>query len=120
MLESYGRQLPDAFLDRPRLAAEWEFFWTAFWELTTDRQLGFGVEGRIPSTSIRAYAADHGFDDPDLYRWFLAIIREMDAEYLGMRVPRQSQMLAEIPVSDGAGIAALVKRLAKKPKPAAE
>ena len=120
MLEARGRPLDPGFLDRPRLAVEWEFLWRAFWELTTDRGLGFGTEGRIPSTSIRAYAADHGLNDPDDYRWFLAIIREMDAEYLGMRTPAGKQMLDEVPVTDGAGITALLRRLAKPPAPKAE
>jgi hypothetical protein len=84
--------------------------------LTTDRQLGFGAEGRIPASSIRTFAHDHGIASADDYAWFLAVIREMDAEYLGMRAPRPGgQILEEVPVTDARGISALVKRLAKKP-----
>ena len=78
--------------------------------------MGFGAEGRIPASSIRAFARDHGIVDPDDYAWFLAVMREMDSEYLGMRVPRQGgQVIAEVPITDAQGISALLKRLAKKP-----
>jgi hypothetical protein len=96
------------------LSKDLGFIWSAFWELSTDRQLGFGAEGRIPSKSIRSFAADHDLSQPDDYAWFLAIIREMDAEYLGMRAPG-AKVLDEVPITDGKGITALLKRLAKKP-----
>jgi len=98
-----------------------EFLWGAFWELTTDRALGFGAEGRIPSSSIRTFAVDHGITDPDDYAWFLAVIREMDSEYLGMRVPRPAGPVGEtVSMTDAKGITALLRRLAKKPGPMTE
>jgi hypothetical protein len=47
-------------------------------------------------------------------------MREMDSEYLGMRVPRQGgEVLGAVPMTDAKGITALLKRLAKKPEPPA-
>lgn len=78
--------------------------------------MGFGAEGRIPSRSIREFARDHGIEAPDDFAWFLSVMREMDSEYLGMRVPRPGgQVIAEVPITDAKGISALLKRLAKKP-----
>lgn len=86
--------------------------------MTTDRALGFGAEGRIPSRSIRQFAQDHGLADPDDYAWFLGVMREMDSEYLGMRVPRPAGPVGEtVSMTDAKGITALLRRLAKKPGP---
>ena len=113
-MEQEGRPLPSGYLDRPGLIFGAEFFWFAFWEITTDRPLGFGGEGRIPYTAIRSFANDYGITS-DSFSWFLAVIREMDAEYLGMRAPTQGQLIEEIKVTDAAGIRGLLHRLAKKP-----
>lgn len=44
-------------------------------------------------------------------------MREMDSEYLGMRVPRPGgHVIAEVPITDAKAISALLKRLAKKPE----
>jgi len=108
--------LPDEYLDRPLLVSGTEFLWNAFWELTTDRQLGFGAEGRIPATSIRTFARDHGIEDPDDYAWFLAVMREMDAEYLGQRVPRgPHEIVNQTPMTDLKGLRGLFRKHAKKP-----
>lgn len=99
------------------LLAGSEFLWEAFWELTTERRLGFGAESRIPHSAIRSYARDHGYRDPDTFSWFLAVIREMDAEYLGIRAPAQQQVQItdQVAMTDFSGIKALLRRLAKKP-----
>jgi hypothetical protein len=106
--------LPPGYIARPALLAGLQFLWNAFWELTTDRALGFGGEGRIPSMAIRSFAKEHGITGND-FPWFLAVIREMDAEYLGMRTPTQPQVLDEVPITDFAGMKGLLRRLAKKP-----
>jgi hypothetical protein len=64
--------------------------------------------------AIRSFAKEHGITG-DGFAWFLAVIREMDAEYLGMRSPTQGQLIEEIKVTDAAGIRGLLHRLAKKP-----
>ena len=49
-----GQPIPDRILNAPQLSECLEFFVTAFWELSTCRQLGMG-EGPIPVTAIMEY-----------------------------------------------------------------
>lgn len=113
-LEARGRPLPADYLDRPLLAYGNRFLWDAFWELTTERPMGFGAEGRIPYAAIRTYAGDNGLFG-DAAAWFRTVIREMDAEYLGIRAPSAgSQILNETPLTDVKGVRGLLRRHAKK------
>ena len=78
--------------------------------------MGFGAEGRIPSASIRSFAVDHGLAAPDDFAWFLAVIREMDSEYLGMRAPTASnEIVNQTAMTDLKGIRGLFRKHAKKP-----
>ena len=59
--------------------AGYEDWFSAFTELSTERQVGMGV-GPIPHSAIVAYAERMGWgDDLDA---FLACVREMDRTYL--------------------------------------
>ena len=117
-MERRQRPLPDGYLRRPLIETGLQFYWTSFWELTTDRHLGFGAESRIPSAAIHLYAERHGILCPDEFEWFLGIIRAMDAEYLGLRAPPvQNPVLNEVAVTDVKGVRGLLRRLAKKPAP---
>lgn len=53
----------------------------AFWELSSDRPVGFGL-GQIPSTAIERYATRNGIDDLDDYTLFAKLIRVCDAAFL--------------------------------------
>ena len=113
-LEKKGRPLPADYLDRPLLAYGARFLWDAFWELTTERPMGFGAEGRIPYTAIRLFAHDHSLAG-DAAGWFRTVIREMDAEYLGIRAPTAaSQIVNETPMNDVKGVRGLLRRHAKQ------
>jgi hypothetical protein len=57
------------------------FVWDAFWNLTTDRPVGFAT-GPIPWTAVDRYAARHRIDGADAFERFLAVIRAMDGAYL--------------------------------------
>ena len=57
------------------------FAWRAFWELSSDRSVGFGV-GPIPFTAIARYADRYGVGERDAFERFLELIRGMDAAYL--------------------------------------
>lgn len=59
----------------------------AFFELSTDRQLGFS-EGPIPFTAIDAYARRAGVDGPDEFMQLRRLIRALDHAYL--KRPRAS------------------------------
>lgn len=56
------------------------FLLDAFWELSSERQFGFGL-GPIPWSSIVAYAEFVGLDR-EAFFIFLRIIREMDEAYV--------------------------------------
>lgn len=76
--------------------------------------MGFGAEGRIPYTAIRLFAHDHGLAG-DAAGWFRTVIREMDAEYLGIRAPTAaSQIVNETPMNDVKGVRGLLLRHAKQ------
>ena len=57
------------------------FVWTAFGELSTDRQLGM-TRGPIPWISLHFYAERFGVVGDEFSR-FMELIRAMDAAYLG-------------------------------------
>jgi hypothetical protein len=64
------------------------FHWSAFADLSTDRQVGFGI-GPIPGSAIRAYAQWYGIDDADEYERFKSLIRTMDREFLTWRAEQK-------------------------------
>lgn len=57
------------------------FHWSAFSDLSSDRQVGFGI-GPIPWTAIDRYAERRQIDDTDEYDRFLRLIRAMDRAFL--------------------------------------
>lgn len=96
-----------------------QFLWDAFWELTTERPMGMAGEGRIPGSAIRHFAEDHGLYRDDA-RWFREVIREMDAEYLGLRTEEPgSGLINETPLSDVQGVKAMLRKFAKRKPEAA-
>jgi len=60
-----------------------DLYYTAFSELSTDRQMGM-AEGWIPWSSIDRYARRHDLTDWDFDR-FRILIRGMDVEYIKYR-----------------------------------
>lgn len=110
------RPVPEGYLAKPRLMHGLEFLWHAFWELTTERPLGWGVEGRIPGSKITEFGKEHGFTS-DTLDWFRKVIREMDAEYLGIRAPKSDELAFEVKLEDTKAIKALLRRHAKPASP---
>jgi hypothetical protein len=69
---------------QPRLV----FFWTAFADLSSDRQLGFGVRP-IPWSAVDRFADRYGVpDDMDEYERFKTLIRLMDQEFMRWRAEK--------------------------------
>lgn len=64
----------------PDLSEGDQFFMRAFWDLTTERQVGFSM-GQIPDSRIDEYGRRKGLDSGsmDLFR---AVIRMLDDAYL--------------------------------------
>lgn len=66
----------------------------AFHEISTDRQIAFGV-GPIPAMAIGGYADRNGFASPDSYAELRRVIRAMDAEYLEFQAERRKSAQQE-------------------------
>lgn len=75
------RPLPPQIVNAPRLRAGLEMFYSAFWDLSSDRALGFGSVGRIPWSSIEAWADRHelSWDQREELHF---VIRKMDRIYI--------------------------------------
>lgn len=75
-----GEQVPDRILNAPSLDTSLAFYYDAFFDLTSERQVGFG-EGPIPTTAILRYASHYEMDsleESDL----LFFVRRLDNAYL--------------------------------------
>lgn len=82
-MSSEDEEFPDDIVFPPNLLPGMEELLEAFWELSTDRQLGLAV-GPIPFSSIVLWLDRHGYDH-DAGDELRACFREMDAAYLAAR-----------------------------------
>lgn len=55
--------LPEKIQNAPSLWLGCELYYLAFMDLTTCRQLGFGIQGPISYLDIAAYCSYHGFSE---------------------------------------------------------
>jgi hypothetical protein len=78
-----GREAPAAFYDRPEIEPHLTWLWNAFWELSTERQIGMAI-GSIPVSKIREYLRDEMELTGPEYDRARAIIRRVDDAYSGM------------------------------------
>ena len=70
----------EALYEQPEIQPAHLWIWKAFHELTTERDLGFGV-GPIPWQRIREYGDREGLDESE-FETFREVIRALDTEYL--------------------------------------
>ena len=75
-----GLNLPQWYLEDPAPGPQDDFYLRAFWDLSTEREVGFGV-GPIPWSKIVEYGELEGLD-LDVMRSFVRVVREMDTGYL--------------------------------------
>jgi hypothetical protein len=73
-------QLPDVILNRPKVPDHLLFYYDAFWELDSERQLGMAA-GPIPWSAIMLYADAYVLDSY-MSELLLFFIRAMDRTYL--------------------------------------
>lgn len=74
-----GAPTPEWLEDEP-CQEDWDaFYMQAFWDLSTERQLGFTV-GPIPTSSIYRYPGANGFS-PAMMALFVRVIQVMDSTY---------------------------------------
>lgn len=83
--------LPDSILNKPILSYGLDFFWRAFWELSTDRDIGMS-EGPIPWSSMDRWALRHEIDGDEFNR-FVLIMRAMDSAYIEYRTKDQKRKM---------------------------
>lgn len=75
--------LPDEVFDFPHVPEEYQFFLTAFNDLSSDRQLGFGGIGCISWTAINSYLRAHDADHDSYFAGLcMDVIRRIDAAYV--------------------------------------
>lgn len=75
-----GIKPPSWYDDEPDLAPWHDFFCREFWELSTERFLGFTI-GPIPVSKIEERAERHGFDSA-MVVIYKALIRVQDNRYM--------------------------------------
>lgn len=85
-----GRPAPDWFYDEPLLYPGDDFFLRAFWDLSTERQLGMSV-GPIPWSRIQQYGG-HSSVNSDMMVVFTLVVRTMDQGYLEWVAAEQEKM----------------------------
>jgi len=82
-----GRDIPPRIAGAPELEAGAEIWMLAFRQLTTERQIGWGV-GPIPWSAIAAWAEEWELDEEqasDLAYY----VRRMDREYIRLKTPKE-------------------------------
>lgn len=79
-----------ALANRVEVEEHLEWAWTAFWDLNSDRQIGFGGSGPIMWVSIDAYARRHRIREERFDR-LVSFLRAMDSvwsKYLDDKTPK--------------------------------
>lgn len=86
------------------------FYIDAFWEVSTERQIGMG-EGPIPRSAVTGFAVDAGIEGERRSR-FRHLIRAMDATYMKHRADARAR--ADDAGKQKADAAAEARRAAKE------
>ena len=111
-----GRDAPAEFHDRPEIEPHLIWLWNAFWELSTERQLGMSV-GPIPGSKIREYLRDEMELDGVDYDRARAILRKADDAYVGMLNRRKDDGPAlsdQAKATDTEGVKRVMRGLGKR------
>lgn len=90
-----GMKVPAEFLDRPEMVPDYVFYWNAFHDLGTERQLGMAA-GPIPRSAVRAYALEQGIGG-DRFDLFWSIIRELDGAQMKLWAPKDKEDVIPLP-----------------------
>jgi hypothetical protein len=94
------------------------WLWNAFWELSTERQLGMSI-GPIPGSKIREHLRDELNLYGTEYDRAKAIIRKVDDAYVGMLNSRKGdepEMADTAKATDSEGIKRVVRGLGNRYK----
>lgn len=113
-----GRAPDESFFKRPELDALEMALHAAFYDLSTERQIGMAI-GPIPRSKMRAYASSELQLSADEADWFCGVLSRIDGQYLSMIRPKnkdEPKMRDSAPPNDPAGTRRILKNLAKKPE----
>ena len=75
-------EAPPALVEKPSIPVHLQFAWGAFWALSNDRQIGFGVIGPISFSAIDRYARRYGVTGTDEFDRLATLVRAMDGAWL--------------------------------------
>lgn len=84
------RALPDAIKNAPELLPGLSLYLTGFFDLTAERQIGFGSVGAIPFTAIIRYCELYDLD-AEITESFVFHIRKMDQAYIKRETSKQGK-----------------------------
>lgn len=97
--QKLGMPLPAVMANKPRLLMGLDFYWRAFWELSTDRDIGM-AEGPIPWTAMNQWAIRYNIVNYEFDR-FVILIKGMDSVYIDHRTKQHKKKLSS--ASKGGG-----------------
>lgn len=76
-----GQPIPDRIANAPNLTLGLELYFQAFFDLDSERGIGFGAVSRIPFSSIVEYCRAYDFSMDEMED-LIRIIRDMDLAYI--------------------------------------
>lgn len=91
--KTMGMSLPAAIKNKPQLRIGLDFYRRAFWDCSTDRDLGM-AEGPIPWTSIDKWAQRYDVVGDDFDR-LVQMLRAMDNIYIEERAKQSKKKLGK-------------------------
>lgn len=119
-LISLGREVPAEYYECPDIEPHLNLIWSAFWDLSTERQIGMGI-GPIPVSKISEYLIDEmELCGPEFDR-VKAIIRRVDGAYVGIANGSRDdgpEMADSAKATDGEGVKRVVSGLGERFKQA--
>ena len=84
--------IPDWYNEKTGVPEHLRWFWSAFWELDTERQLIEGVPRRIPLSKCLQYAQYHQIDFD--YLWHLIVV--LDNVYVEFKTAQRQKEIDEL------------------------
>ena len=81
--------LPKQWQNSPKVEDRYEWLFTAFFELTSCRSVGFGV-GPIPWTAMKLYADYLELDETEFY-FMRIVLSRLDAVYIDIMTPSKGK-----------------------------
>lgn len=116
-MENEGREPPAQFYECPEISPHLQRLWSAFIDLGTERQIGMGL-GPIPLSKLKDYVRDDLDLNGDAAERAIAILRQVDGEYLSLANASKSATKDktepdyEVPADDSRGVKQMFEGIA--------